>query len=507
MDRLACADLAEFPLQLLLKRHPEWSAYPAAVIAEDKPQANILWMNEKARRAGVRPDLRFAAAASLAPDLRAGVVPLSEIGKEMAALTERLRRFTPDVEASHEEPGVFWLSGRGLSLLYPSPEEWVVAVHRDIEAVGFRAGVVAGFTRFGTYAVAKTANGAVVFQDPSEERSAARAVPLDCLNLDRDFRDTLLKLGIKNVGALLSLPAGGLRERFGPKAYRLYRAASGDLWEPLRPCPFEEPIEQKLLLDDPETDATRLLFFIKRLLHPMLAALAGRGEALSELWLCFLMDRKIRREERIRPALPTLDPAQLLDLARLRLENTEFSSGVKEIELTARGSPVAPEELRLFAQKPRRDLDAANRALARLKAEFGEETVARAKLADGHLPEARFACEPLEQVTLPKPREKTTATLIRRISRKPIPLPSQPWFDKLTTLRRLEGKTHDDGWLLLGPRYGAVERLSGPYVFSGGWWNREIRREYYFAETRRGDLLWIYYDRFRRRWFLQGWVE
>ena len=505
MDRLACADLAEFPLQLLLKRHPEWSAYPAAVIAEDKPQAEILWMNKKARRAGVRPDLRFAAASSLAPDLRAGVVPLSEIRKEMAALTEHLRRFTPDVEASHEEPGVFWLSGRGLSLLYPSPEEWAAALHRDIEAAGFRAGVVAGFTRFGTYAVAKTANGAVVFQDPSEERAAARAVELDCLNLDRDFRDTLLKLGIKNVGALLSLPAGGLRERFGPKAYRLYRAASGDLWEPLRPCPFQEPIEQKLLLDDPETDATRLLFFIKRLLHPMLAALAGRGEALSELRLCFLMDRKIRREERIRPAAPTLDPAQLLDLARLRLESAEFSSGVKEIELTARGSPAAPEELRLFAQKPRRDLDAANRALARLKAEFGEGAVARAKLADGHLPEARFVWEPLERVALPRNdlnnlnglndlNRLAAKVVIRRILQKPIPLPSQP-------------KTRDDGWLLLGPRYGAVERLSGPYIFSGGWWNREIRREYYFAETRRGDLLWIYYDRLRRRWFLQGWVE
>ena len=62
MDRLACVNCAAFPLQLLLKRHPEWSAYPAAVIAEDKPQAMILWVNEKARRAGVRSELRFAAA-------------------------------------------------------------------------------------------------------------------------------------------------------------------------------------------------------------------------------------------------------------------------------------------------------------------------------------------------------------------------------------------------------------------------------------------------------------
>ena len=37
--------------------------------------------------------------------------------------------------------------------------------------------------------------------------------------------------------------------------------------------------------------------------------------------------------------------------------------------------------------------------------------------------------------------------------------------------------------------------------------DREIQREYYYAETRNGDLLWLYYDRVRRRWFLQGSVE
>jgi len=34
-----------------------------------------------------------------------------------------------------------------------------------------------------------------------------------------------------------------------------------------------------------------------------------------------------------------------------------------------------------------------------------------------------------------------------------------------------------------------------------------VRREYHFAETQRGELLWIYYDRTRRRWFLHGRVE
>lgn len=494
MDRLACVNLPAFPLQLLLRRHPEWTAHPVAVVAEDKPQSVILWVNQKAWQARVLPGLRYAAGSSLAPDLRAGAIPSAEVEKEIALLAKRFMRFTPEVEPSTEEPGVFWLSGVGLNLLYPSIKEWAHAVYAAVETQGFRAKVVVGFTRFGTYTAAKLGEGIAIFENISQERTAAREISLDHLGLEPELRDALFKLGIKTVGGFLSLPAGGLYERFGAKAYRLHRMASGDLWEPLEPYESEEPVRQRLLLDDPETDTTRLLFLIKRLLHPMLATLADRNEALMELLLRFLIDRMGWREERVRPAAPTLDATQVLDLVRLRLETVKFSAGVMEIELIAKESPATTEQLRLFAERLARDLDAANRALARLRAEFGDEAVVQARLADGHLPEARFTWEPIERVKLPRPKTKTSKTLVRRIFAKPVPLLSQ-------------SRTHDDGWLLLGPQYGAVEKLSGPYVTSGGWWNREIHREYYFAETRRGDLLWLYYDRVRRRWFLQGWLE
>ncbi|MET0501510.1 MAG: hypothetical protein ABW172_08335 [Candidatus Binatia bacterium] len=89
----------------------------------------------------------------------------------------------------------------------------------------------------------------------------------------------------------------------------------------------------------------------------------------------------------------------------------------------------------------------------------------------------------------------TPKVLVRRIMAKPMRLPGVPRH------------THEDGWLILGHKYGSVDKLSGPYVFSGGWWNREIQRDYYFAETRRGAIAWVYYDRVRRRWFLQGFIE
>jgi protein ImuB len=286
-----------------------------------------------------------------------------------------------------------------------------------------------------------------------------------------------------------------LRERFGKEAHRLYRMAAGDLWTPLEPQAPQEPTRQKCVLDDAESDTTRLLFLIKQLLHPLLSILAARHQALVALWLSLLIDHGNWLKEPLRPAAPTLDSTQILDLVRLRLESLRLAGGVVEIELRADVCAATSEQLRLFTEKPARDLDAANRALARLRAEFGEESVVCAKLADGHLPEARFVWEPLSQVKLPKPNNTEVKTLVRRIKAKPQRLAGAPY------------PSHEDGWLILGHQYGSIDKLTGPYVFSGGWWNREIQREYYYAETRRGDFLWLYYDRIRRRWFWQGAVE
>ena len=61
--------------------------------------------------------------------------------------------------------------------------------------------------------------------------------------------------------------------------------------------------------------------------------------------------------------------------------------------------------------------------------------------------------------------------------------------------------------MLGGPETGSVIRLLGPYIVAGGWWFRPVTREYYFAETRKGPIYWVYYDRPLRRWFLQGTVR
>jgi protein ImuB len=117
-----------------------------------------------------------------------------------------------------------------------------------------------------------------------------------------------------------------------------------------------------------------------------------------------------------------------------------------------------------------------------------------ATIHDGHLPQARFRWQRLEALHEAHPRLVQTPRLVRRILDRPV---------AVSTPRRKE----PDGWLITGLGGGAVEEVRGPYVISGGWWARAVHREYHYVRTARSGWLWVYFDRRRRRWYLQGSVE
>ena len=265
--------------------------------------------------------------------------------------------------------------------------------------------------------------------------------------------------------------------RFGPEALALYRFAAGDLELPLAPEPVIEPIEERVALEYGEGNSERLVFVVKPLVDRLLLTLRQRGEALVELRLRLTLDAAEEQLERVRTAEPTLSSVTVMELVKLRLLASPVKAPVVAIAASAEAVRATAEQLRMFAESPKRDLAAAARAFARLRATFGrEDVVARAVMRDRHTPEVSFGWEPMQAIVPPRPGP-SSPMLIRRVLEKPEPL----WF-----------------------RPDAMDGLSGPYRLAGGWWRSGVVRDYYFVELGRGELLWIYYDQARRRWFLQG---
>lgn len=492
--RVACIDIPALPLQLLAREHPEWRERPMAVVDEDRPQGLILWVNERAYRARVLPGMRYAAGLALCRELCAGEVSEDALRDGMGSIADTLRTFAPFVEPRDDEPGVFWVDATGLQPMERSLQEWAERMRTTLERNELVARVAVGFSRFGSYALARTADRIIIADSPAAERDAARRVRLDRLRLEPSLRDHLARLGIHTVSAFLQLPVDGLGRRFGKAAVRLHRLASGDLREPVDRTVPEQPLEAWIELEHPEVDATRLTRVIESALGTLLERLARRDEGLVTLTLHLLLDDGRRGAEALRTAEPTLDAEQVLELVRLKLETVELSAGVVEMRVRVQGASRSVEQPELFAERPRRDLSAAARAFARLRAEFGRLTVVWARLRPAHLPEAGFSWEALGKPCLPVPRDVVGRPLVRRLFARPVPLPHR-------------GHHEPDGWLIRGPEQGPMVRIHGPYTITGGWWIQEVQRDYHFVETRKGDVMWVYYDRRRRRWFLQGQVE
>jgi protein ImuB len=469
------------------------------VVESERPQAQVLWLNRAARKAGVAAGMRAGTARALSPELSTGVVSQKELADGVAELTALLRKFSARVEPSEEPAGLFWLDASGLLMIFNSLENWANQLRAALVAVKMMSGISVGFNRFSSAAVARALGGSrsVVFATRAEEDLAAAQVPLARLGLPADSLAALEQLGVQTLGQFLALPAGGISRRFGPEALRLRRLAAGELAAPLQPLAPEEPLALSLELDDAESDRARLTFLVKRLLDALLVQLAGRGQAAAALELSLGLKRSSASTAPetlrvlLRPAEATLDAAQLLGLVHLRLDALALSAGVTRVALSVQGAPATREQLEMHARRPRRDLDAAARAFARLRAAFGEDAVVRAKLENGHLPEARFSWEPLASLAPAQPREEAQPQLVRRLHARPVPLPPRE-------------AREPDGWLIRGLSGGRVEKLHGPHRVSGGWWQRELERDYYFAETSLGETLWIFYDRKRRRWLLQG---
>jgi len=503
LDRLACLELPAFALQLLGVLNPDWKGKAAAVVERDSPQAQVTHANELARAAGVLPGTRYAAALGLCADLCAGVIDSVRVRAASADLLARLQRFSPLVEPKEDEDGVFWLHGHGLGRLYPRPSLWGDAILADLAAAGFEGRLALGFAKFTTYAAAKArvAPGLMSFADAAAERTHTESVPLARLNLPPVAREKLAKLGVTTVGAFARLPGGGVLERFGPQVHLLQRLAAGSQEEHFHAAEEAVPLAARVDLDQPQSTLEELIFHVRELAGPLLARLAARGEVAHALVVELDLDDGGVHRERVEPGDGTADLEWFLRLLGMRLEPARLCAGALGIEVVVEPAPARLCQDTLFVNARARDPRAQNKAFGALFAALGPDAVVRAVANPAHLPERSFTYERLVRLPAAAPRRGDSSNgdrprgdrlpLVRRIYDPPIELPPRP-------------RHEPDGWVVCGTDRGQVVRIVGPYRLCGGWWRAQVRREYHFAELASGDVVWIYYDVERRKWFHQA---
>ncbi len=507
MKRIGCISFPLLPLQILLKARPAWREAPVAVVASERPEARLVQVNRRAAALKLRVGMTQSAARQLVPHVHTAVVPEHEVEAFAVELGRALHTFSPRVERDRYFPETFFIDPQGLDKLYGGLRNWTRAVHGYLRGRGLYASTVVGFSRYRALAIARARAGFWVIPDRETERDRSDVVPLYKLGLPPMLIDGLSLLGLDTLGAFLSIPAGELAARFGREASHMHGLFAESPQLPMQPRVLEETLEVAFEVDPPDADPYRLLFGIKGGLAELIAALEARHQKLKTLFVRLMLERGGTHEERIEPAEPTREVMTLLELVRLRLQEVRLDAPVEEVKLSADHVAQTSEQQALL-DRPARDIAPADRAIARLRAAFGPQSVTRARLRPGHLPEARFQWEPLRQVPQRRAGAHHSATSNRSMTSNHSATSSAQSF---ALVRRMMIPPRSLGSTLAQEN---VRRLFGPYRISGGWWcnasttrSRTVLRDYYYAETALGAVLWLYFDRARKRWYQQGAID
>ena len=483
-NQIACVYVPDLLFQLSRRELPKDFQLPIALVDRSDSHAIIMAVDRRAAKRGIFPGLSYANAIGLCPDLHATYPHPQQVSQIHKRLTKLLGLFSPAVEPVAELFGAYYLDVNGMTRLEPDLSDWGLRLQDTLlEKENLKTAIVIGFTRFGTRTAVSAISGIVLFQTPRSELDAAFATPLKKLGLPMKPLKELEKLKIHTVGDLEAFPDWEVRSRFAEPMFELVRKAK-ERDSTVRGASFPEPYTAQAEFDYTESDAERLIAVILTLFEPLLERMKTHAQGVSTIHLRLTRDDGGVSREKLQAAKPTLAMTTLTDLLSLRLHAIKLNEGVTKLAIHLIPEALPDPQLNLLPAlaKTGQIIFKANRAIARIEAEFGTGAVFRAKCRKSHLPEDSFRWECFDELRHSTPAQPASTAMMRRFLDHP---------------RRISV-----------PHQTSQQRIFGPYSISGFWWrDNSVQRNDYFVETSSGNAQWIFYDRLSRQWYAQGFVQ
>lgn len=417
------------------------------------------------------PDARAAPG----PDEHGLPAPRPE--KSTAALLELIAawayRYSSLVSLEGEDAVVLEVEA-SLGLFGPWPR-FRASLMRDLTALGFRHRIALAPTPLAACVLASAGRNLAITR-PSALASALGPVPLTAARLPAGTGEGLARMGVYTLRQLLDLPRAGLRRRCGPALPQYIARLCGESPDP-RQC-YQPPdfFLAKLEFNHELVHHTALLFPLRRMIDDLATWLGRREGGVQHLELQLEHAHAPTTTLAIGLLAPTRDPVQLLELCRVRLEQTQLPAPIQGLCLLARDlPPFNPAPGDLFARACG-DGSSWEVLRERLRARLGEDALFQLQPHADARPEHSLRTVPL-------------------LAREPAPA---------VTPRR-------PTWLLNPPvpwRGVVREILAGPERIEAGWWDEaDIRRDYYVVETSQGQRAWLFREAGSTagEWMLHGW--
>ena len=446
---------------------------PLALVAQQR----LRQVNDCAAALGLAPGQGIATARALAGD---ELQLLARDREREADCLEELccwaYGITPSLHCWREDSLLLEIGGclrlfRGLAALLDTVDRGLAR-----RALAFRRGLAA--TPKAAWLLSFAGEPAAsAIEQPLEERLAP--LPITLLGTLAPAFGALEKAGLGTLGDLLALPERALGRRCGRDAMILLQQVTGRAHD--RQRDFHPPLRFRARhrFGYEVTGSEELQPAIGQLLDALQAFLRNTQQQTGTLHWHFIGARRQRQTLVVRASEGLADAAGWAGLTRTRLERYPLAEGAETLVLTC--NELAP------ATAPGGDLfaDAGSEPLAslrdRLRNRLGQQAIRHLACRSEHLPELAVTTG-----SEPVSGGEDACGRLRPFWLMPEPLPLRAGED---------GSLHGHGRLVL---------LHGPERIEDSWWEAPVSRDYFVAEGQDGGRYWVFRDRRRDCWYLQG---
>jgi len=525
-SRVAVVEVPSLLVEAARRADPALEGAPLVILDEARAVSPlVLAASDEARAGGVAPGMVLSQARALVPELIARGRSRALERSAVEALLDLGASFSPRVELVHAPPdeamraierpqATLAVDVSDLGRLFPSEGQIATALHLGARRLGLDARV--GLARDKVTArVAARAGGGVTVVPAGREAPFLARLPIALLDPSDDVRDALTRFGVRLVGELADLPAGGVALRLGAEGARLAEVARGEAAFPLVPRPEVARFEEAVELEWPVDNTEALGFALRRLVDNLMARLACRSLAASAVTLTCALDPAFidvsaragaKLDARtVAIAAPTRDAQTVWQLARASLESTPPTAPVTALALVATCGRARPAQLGLF-DPPGPSPDKLATLIARLAALVGDGRVGAPELRDAHIPERMVGVATFSPKPAPAPAPapvpdsvSAPRALALHAYRPPVP----------ATVRCDRGAPR----VVESPRAaGHVVDHAGPFRLRDAWWQSggEVTRDYYDVELSDGAVYRLFRDLLAPTpdaWFIDGVYE
>lgn len=300
-------------------------------------------------------------------------------------------------------------------------------------------------------------------------------LPIESLPIEDAFRFKLKRLGIQQLGKLLSLKPNDIAYRIDAELADELGYVTGRLkWFP-QPVHAAKTFHQHYELMAEIENAHVLLFPISKMLKQLEQFLRDYCLKCRKLIVkCHYRDAGYATLS-LMPAKPTAAADEWIFFLKNKLASFSIAEPILRLELYSKWfERVKKEELDLLGASQSSDGDSRSALVNLLHSKIGEQAYAFLQYCDSPWPERRTQCTR----TLQK-------TGWQRQENAPVFLLEHP----------------------LAVNRSAYVLLHGPDRIASGWWeDQACVRDYYVGRCATGQLHWLYRDQ-ERNWFLHGYFS